>query len=85
MGDMLFNVHENAIYGNPLVSHFSDYVSLLRHQPDPSDVASVEEVSQSRIRASYDETKHIVQKEPYALMNDRMWAQKWGQVVATLV
>ena len=82
---MLFNVHENVIYGHPLVRYFSDNVSLLRHQPDRSDVASVEEVSQSRIRASYDETKCNVHREPYALMNERMWAQKQGQVVATLV
>ena len=49
MGDMPFNIHENAIYGHPLGPHFSDNVRPLRHQLDRSDVASVEEVSQSRM------------------------------------
>ena len=52
MGDMPFNIYENAIYGHPLGPHFSDNVRSLRHQPDRGDVAPVEEVSQSRMRAA---------------------------------
>ena len=81
MGDMPFNIHENAIYGHPLGPHFSDNVRSLRHQPDRSDMASVEEVSQSRIRAAYDKTQRIVQEESYARMNERMWAEKQGQLL----
>ena len=44
-------------------------------------VASIEEVSQSRMRAAYDETQRIVQEESYARMNDRMWKDKQGQLV----
>ena len=76
MGDMPFNIHENAIYGHPLGPHFSDNVRSLRHQLDRSDVASVEEVSQSRMRAAYDETQRIVQEESYSRMNERMWKDK---------
>ena len=46
-----------------------------------SDVALVEEVSQSRMRAAYDETQRIVQEESCARMNDRMWKDKQGQLV----
>ena len=42
MGDMPFNIHENAIYGHPLGPHFSDNVRSLRHLPDRSNVALVE-------------------------------------------
>ena len=72
MGDIPFNIHENAIYGHPLSLHLSDNVRSLRHQPDRGDVALVEEVSQSRMRAAYDETQRIVQEESYARMNERM-------------
>ena len=81
MGDMPFNIHENAIYGHPLGPHFSDNVRPLRHQLDRSDVASVEEVCQSRMRAAYHETQRIDQEEPYARMNERMWRDKQGQLV----
>ena len=81
MGDMPFNIHENALYGHPLDPHFSDNVRPLRHQPDRGDVASVEEVSQSRMRAAYDETQRIVQEESYARMNERMWKDNQGQLV----
>ena len=81
MGDMPFNIHKNAIYGHPLGPHFSDNVRSLRHQLDRSDVASVKEVSQSRMRAAYDETQRIVQEESYARMNERMWKDKQGQLV----
>ena len=81
MGDMPFNIHENAIYGHPLGPHFSDNVRPLRHQLDRSDVASVEEVSQSRMRAAYDETQRIVQEESYARVNERMWKDKQGQLL----
>ncbi len=81
MGDMPFNIHENAIYGHPLGPHFSDNVRPLRHQLDRSDVASVEEVSQSRMRAAYDDTQRIVQEESYARMNERMRADKEAQLV----
>ena len=47
----------------------------------PSDVVSVEEVSQSRMRAAYDETQRIVQEESYARMNERMWADKEAHLV----
>ena len=39
-------------------------------------MASVEEVSQSRMRAAYDETQRIVQEDSYARMNERMWRGK---------
>ena len=76
MGDMPFNIHENAIYGHPLGPHFSDNVRSLHHQPDRGYLASAEEVSQSRMRAAYDETQRIVQEESYARMNERMRADK---------
>ena len=46
----------------------------------PSDVVSVEEVSQSRMRAAYDENQCIVQEESCARMNERMWKDKQGQL-----
>ena len=52
IGDMPFKIHENANYGHPLGPYFSDNVRSLRHQPDRGDVAPVEEVSQSRMRAA---------------------------------
>ena len=79
-GDMLFNIQENAIYGHPLGPHFSDNVRSSLHQPDRGDVASVEEVSQSRMRAAYDEIQHIFQEESYACMNERIWAKKQEQL-----
>ena len=63
MGYMPFNIHENAFYGHPLGTHFSDNVRSLRHQPDRGDVASAKEVSQSRMRAAYDESQRIVQED----------------------
>ena len=75
MGDMPLNVNGNAIYGHPLGPHIPNSVSSLCHHPDSIDVASVEEVSQSRMRAAYDETQRIVQEESYARMNERMWAE----------
>ena len=81
MGDMPLNIYENAIYGHPLGPHFSGNVRSLRHQPDRSDMASVEEVSQSRMRATYDERQRIVQEDSYASMNERMCDDKQGQLV----
>ena len=81
MGDMPFNIHENAIYGHLLGPHFSGNVRPLRHQIDRSDVASVGEVSQSRMRAVYEETQRIVQEESYARMYKRMRADKEAQLV----
>ena len=46
----------------------------------PSDVVSVEEVSQSRMKAAYDENQCIVQEESCARMNERMWKDKQGQL-----
>ena len=81
MGDMPFNIHENAIYGHPLGLHFSDNVRSLRHQLDRSDVASVKEVSQSRMRTAYVETQRIVQEDSYARMNERIRADQEAQLV----
>ena len=81
MGELPFNVHENAIFGHPMGPHFSNNVKSLPHQPDRSDVAPVEEISQSRMRAAYDETQRIVQEESYARMNERMWRDKQGILV----
>ena len=78
---MPFNIHEHVVYGYPLGLHFSDNVRPLIHQPDGSDVASVEEASQSRIRVAYDETQRIVQEESNARMNERVWQEKQGQMV----
>ena len=47
----------------------------------PSDVASVEKVSRSRMRAAYHETQRIVKAKSYALMNERMWKDEEGQLV----
>ena len=44
-------------------------------------MASVEEVSQSRMRAVYDESQRIVQEESIASMNERMCDDKQGQLV----
>ena len=81
MGDMPFNIHKNAIYGHPLGPHFSDNVRSLRHQLDRSDVASVKEVSQSRMRTAYEEIQRIVQEDSYARMNERIRADKEAQLV----
>ena len=78
---MPFNIHEHAVYGYPLGLHFSDNVRPLIHQPDGSDVASVEEASQSRMRVAYDETQRIGQEESNARMNERVWREKQGQMV----
>ena len=51
----------------------------------PSDVVSVEEVSQSRMRAAYDENQRIVEEKSCARMNERMWKDKQGQLVDILV
>ena len=45
------------------------------------DMASVEKLSQSRMRAAYDETQRIVQEESYARMNERMRTDKEAQLV----
>ena len=81
MGDMPFNIHENAIYGHPHGPHFSDNVRSLRHQPDRGYLASAEEVSQSRMRAAYDEAQRIVQEESFARMNERLRADKEAHLV----
>ena len=81
MGDMPLNIPENTIYGHPLGPHLWGNVRSLRHQPDRSDMASVEEVSQSRMRAAYDESQRIVQEESIASMNERMCDDKQGQLV----
>ena len=81
MGELPFDIHENAIFGHPIGPHFSDYVRPLRHKLDRSDVASVEKLSQSRMRAAYDETQRIVQEESYARMNERMRTDREAQLV----
>ena len=75
---MPFNTYENAIYGHLLGPHFANSVRSFRHQPDRGDVASVDETSQSRMRAAYVKTQRIVQQEFYACTNERMWTEKQG-------
>ena len=79
--DMPFKIRENANYGHPLGPYFSDNVRSLHHPPDRGDMASVEEVSQSRMTAAYDDTQRIVQEESYARMDERMRADKEAQLV----
>ena len=45
------------------------------------DTTSVKKISQSRMRAAYDETQRIVQEESYARMNERMRTDKEAQLV----
>ena len=79
--DMPFKIRENANYGHPLGSYFSDNVRSLHHPPDRGDMVSVEAASHSRIRAAHDETQRIVQEESYPQMNERMRNYKQGQLV----
>ena len=53
----------------------------LHYKLNIGDTASVEKLSQSRMRAAYDETQRIVQEESYARMNERMRTDKEAQLV----
>ena len=82
MGDMPFNIHENAIYGHPLGPHFSDNVRPLRHQLDRSDVASatandaLQEYSRTRMKESYEQMQRWAAEESYNRMGERMRKDK---------
>ena len=78
---MPLNINRNAIYRPPVGLRIPNSVRPLFHQLDSIDMASVEEVSQSRMRAAYDDTQRIVQEDSYARMNERIRADQEAQLV----
>ena len=87
MGNMPFNVHENAIFGHPMGPHFSHNGSPLPSKRDVRNVAppspneAAQEYSHSRMRQSYEQMQRWAVEDSYNRMGERMRREKEGQLV----
>lgn len=87
MGDMPFNIHENAIFGHPLSQNFSANVAPIRDPRNNSRVASVpdnhsaKDHSHSRMRKSFEQMKRWAIEDSYNRMGERMRRDKEAQLV----
>ena len=87
MVNMPFDIHENAIFGNPLSPHFSYNEQSLRDKLDNRRVAplsnnnAAQDYSQSRMRQSYEQIQRWAAEESYNRMGERMRMDKEAQLV----
>jgi len=87
MGNMPFDIHENAVFGNPLSPYFSYNEQSLRDKLDNRRVAPLsnnnpaQDYSQSRMRQSYEQIQRWAAEESYNRMGERMRMDKEAQLV----
>jgi len=87
MGNMPFNIHENAIFGHPQGPHFSHNGPPLPNKRDVRNVAptspneAAKEYSHSRMRQSYEQMQRWAVEDSYNRMGERMRREKEGQLV----
>jgi len=87
MGEMPFNIHENAIFGHPMGPHFAHHGRPLRDKPDIRNVApapssdTLEDYSRTRMTESYEQMQRWAAEESYNRMGERMRRDKEAQLV----
>jgi len=87
MGNMPFDIHENAVFGHPLSQNFSANVAPIPNQRDNSRVApvpdnhSAKDHSHSRMRESFEQMQRWAIEDSYNRMGERVRRDKEAQLV----
>lgn len=87
MGEMPFNIHENAIFGHPQGPHFSHNGPPLPNKRDLRIVAptspndALREYSRTRMKEAYEQMQRWAVEDSYNRMGERMRTEKEAQLV----